>query len=122
MKILETYEEVGKVLGPEEVGQKILPGIIPMLISAQLTKSEFSSLMGTIRRLLDQIELHRLPSLPTESATAASAHLPSASSGTTKPQSDIFAGLGNEDPFASGVSSLQPAETKSASGELDFFA
>lgn len=56
MKILETYEEVGKVLGPEEVGTKILPGIIPMLISAQLTKSEFTSLMGTVRRLLDQIE------------------------------------------------------------------
>ena len=34
MKILETYEEVGKILGPEEIGTKILPGIIPMLITA----------------------------------------------------------------------------------------
>jgi hypothetical protein len=34
MKMLEIYEEIGKVLGPEEVGMKILPGIIPMLISA----------------------------------------------------------------------------------------
>lgn len=33
MKMLEVYEEIGKILGPEEVGQKILPGIIPMLIS-----------------------------------------------------------------------------------------
>lgn len=33
MRLLELYEEIGKVLGPEEVGMKILPGIIPMLIS-----------------------------------------------------------------------------------------
>ena len=33
MKMLEVYEEIGKVLGPEEVAQKILPGIIPMLIT-----------------------------------------------------------------------------------------
>lgn len=33
MKMLETYEEIAKILGPEEIGQKILPGIIPMLIT-----------------------------------------------------------------------------------------
>ena len=33
MKMLEVYEEIGKVLGPEEIASKILPGIIPMLIS-----------------------------------------------------------------------------------------
>ena len=33
MKMLETYEEIAKVLGPEDIGTKILPGIIPMLIS-----------------------------------------------------------------------------------------
>jgi hypothetical protein len=33
MKLLEIYEEIGKILGPEEIGTKILPGIIPMLIS-----------------------------------------------------------------------------------------
>jgi uncharacterized protein Yka (UPF0111/DUF47 family) len=33
MKMLEIYEEIGKILGPEEIGTKILPGIIPMLIS-----------------------------------------------------------------------------------------
>jgi hypothetical protein len=31
--MLELYEEIGKILGPEEVGLKILPGIVPMLIS-----------------------------------------------------------------------------------------
>ena len=33
MKMLKLYEEIGKVLGPEEIGIKILPGVIPMLIS-----------------------------------------------------------------------------------------
>lgn len=33
LKMLQVYEEIGKILGPEEVGQKILPGIIPMLVT-----------------------------------------------------------------------------------------
>lgn len=33
LRMLEVYEEIGKILGPEEVGEKILPGIIPMLIT-----------------------------------------------------------------------------------------
>jgi len=33
MKMLKLYEAIGKVLGPEEIGMKILPGVIPMLIS-----------------------------------------------------------------------------------------
>jgi len=53
MKMLEIYEKIGEVLGPEEVGMKILPGIIPMLISGQFTKSEFTNLMAAVRRLLD---------------------------------------------------------------------
>lgn len=61
MKMLEIYEEIGKVLGPEEVGMKILPGIIPMLISAQFTKGEFKDLISSVRRLLDQIENFRMP-------------------------------------------------------------
>lgn len=69
MKMLEIYEEIGKVLGPEEIGMKILPGIIPMLMTGNFTKSEFQELMSTVRRLLDQIEQHRLPSLPDSSGS-----------------------------------------------------
>lgn len=64
LKMLQLYEDIGKILGPEEVGQKILPGIIPMLISGQFTKSEFQSMMTSVRRLLEQIENYRLPTLP----------------------------------------------------------
>lgn len=53
MKMLETYEEIAKVLGPEDIGNKILPGIIPMLISGQFTKSEYKELLTAIRRLID---------------------------------------------------------------------
>ena len=37
LKLLDLYEEIGKILGPEEIGMKILPGIIPMLVSGQFT-------------------------------------------------------------------------------------
>ena len=97
MKLLELYEEIGKILGPEEVGMKILPGIIPMLISGQFTKEDFTSLMTTVRRLLDQIEKYRLPTLP-DGATQSS----------TNEAADIFSGVAtsktsavNNDPFGS---------------------
>lgn len=85
MKMLELYEEIGKVLGPEEVGMKILPGIIPMLIAGQFTKDEFTSLMSAVRRLLDQIEKYRLPTLPDTPSSTFSQSSASAS----------------QDPFAS---------------------
>mmetsp|Transcript_26312 Transcript_26312/g.40157 ORF Transcript_26312/g.40157 Transcript_26312/m.40157 type:complete len:162 (-) Transcript_26312:829-1314(-) len=69
LKMLEIYEEIGKTLGPDEIGLKILPGIIPMLISGQFTKPEFKNLMGSVRRLLDQIEDYRLQSLPDSSTS-----------------------------------------------------
>ena len=33
MILLKIYESMAKVLGPEDIGLKILPGMIPMLIS-----------------------------------------------------------------------------------------
>lgn len=93
LKLLELYEEIGKILGPEEVGMKILPGIIPMLISGQFTKGEFKDLMSTVRRLLDQIEGFRLPTLPDNPKQGAGL------GGT----SDIFSSMAqpnNSDPMA----------------------
>ena len=66
--MLKLYEEIGKVLGPEEIGAKILPGVIPMLVSGHFTKHEFKDMMSSVHRLLDQIEQYRMPSLPDESA------------------------------------------------------
>jgi hypothetical protein len=38
MLLLKIYEQMAKVLGPDEIGLKILPGMIPMLISGSFTK------------------------------------------------------------------------------------
>jgi len=50
---------MAKVLGVEEIGLKILPGIIPMLISGTFTRTQFTEMMQSVRRLLDQIEKHK---------------------------------------------------------------
>ena len=63
MKMLKVYEQMGKVLGPEEIGMKILPGVIPMLISGQFTKGDFKEMMTSVHALLDQIDAYRMPSL-----------------------------------------------------------
>jgi hypothetical protein len=38
MIILQIYEKASDVLGPDEIGLKILPSIIPMMISGNLSK------------------------------------------------------------------------------------
>lgn len=53
MMLLKIYEQMARTLGVEEIGLKILPGIIPMLISGTFTRPQFSDMMATVRRLLD---------------------------------------------------------------------
>jgi hypothetical protein len=50
---------MARVLGPDEIGLKILPGMIPMLISGTFSKMQFKELIASVRRLLDQIEEYR---------------------------------------------------------------
>lgn len=47
------------MLGAEDIGLRVLPEIIPMLISASLSKEHFGKVIGTVRRLVDLIEEHR---------------------------------------------------------------
>ena len=53
MLMLKVYEQMAKVLGVEEIGMKILPGIIPMLISGTFTRTQFIEMISSVRRLLD---------------------------------------------------------------------
>lgn len=39
MLLMKIYEQMAKVLGPEEIGLKILPGMIPMLISGTFSRA-----------------------------------------------------------------------------------
>ena len=63
MHILTLYSGIAGTLTPEDIGNKILPGLIPMLISASFTKPQFSKLISTIRTLIDELEKHRLKDL-----------------------------------------------------------
>jgi len=38
MHLLKIYEQMARVLGPDEIGLKILPGMIPMLITGTFSK------------------------------------------------------------------------------------
>ncbi len=41
MLLLTLYDKLASNLTPEDIGNKILPGLIPMLISASLSKPQF---------------------------------------------------------------------------------
>lgn len=107
MHILTLYEGIASTLTPEDIGNTILPGLIPMLISASFTKSQFNKLVSTIRTLIDQLEKHRLKDLsemdPLNDAD-----------NKTSNQKDIFTGL-SDDPF----SALPPQENE---GDFDFLS
>lgn len=115
LKMLELYEDIGKILGPEEVGQKILPGIIPMLISGQFTKGEFQSLLSSVRRLLEQIEKYRLPTLPEHKAQdpvqfSQASNDPFAND-SKKYEADPLAFLNNEAPSSQVAGASQRPNT-----------
>ena len=75
MLILRIYKKSSDQLGPDEIGLKILPGIIPMLVSEKLAKPQFQEIMSCVKQLLQQIELTKLATLPeaTEAELAAKA-------------------------------------------------
>ena len=64
MLVLKIYEKSSDVLGADEIGLKVLPGIIPMLVSGNLSKPQFNEIMRITKQLLDKIEKTKLPSLP----------------------------------------------------------
>ena len=88
MHLLTLYNNIASALTPDDIGNKILPGLIPMLISASFTKKQFTQLITTIRTLIDQLEKHRLKDLseidPMEATGARQ----------EESENDIFAGLG----------------------------
>lgn len=63
MQVLKIYEKSSDVLGADEIGLRILPGIIPMLVSGNLSKAQFNEIMTIVRQMLDKIEKVKSPSL-----------------------------------------------------------
>jgi len=64
MLMLQIYQKSSDSLGADEIGTKILPSIIPLLVSSQLSKHQFQEIMSAVRGLLDKIESTKLNSLP----------------------------------------------------------
>lgn len=66
MLILQIYEGAATQLGADVIGSKILPQIIPILVTGQLSKPQFRQMMQSCRSLLDKIEAQRIGTLPDE--------------------------------------------------------
>jgi SCY1-like protein 2 len=112
MHLLTLYSGIAGALTPEDIGNKILPGLIPMLISASFTKSQFNKLISTIRTLIDELEKHRLKDLDEMDPLDQSDPTRGAST-----QKDIFAGLSGN--FDDPNSALPPREDE---GDFDFLS
>ena len=63
MLVVETCEELGKMLGAESLAHKILPSLTPLLVSANLTKDDFDRVMRIVRSMLDEVERYRIKDL-----------------------------------------------------------
>ena len=64
MLMLQIYKKSSDQLGLDEIGMKILPGIIPMLVGNNLNKTQFKEIMSCAKKFLQQIEDTKLASLP----------------------------------------------------------
>ena len=101
MLMLQIYKKSSDALGPDEIGTKILPSIIPLLVSTNLSKHQFQEIMSAVRSLLDKIEASKLSMLP-----------------DAEPKPDA------EDPFNQESKPMQlgTQQTKEKDDDLDFLS
>ena len=59
MSICDIYLEISKIVSLEGIANKILPNLISMLVSGNITKSNFDKIMSLISNYLDQIKKNR---------------------------------------------------------------
>ena len=59
MCICDIYLEISKIVNLEGIASKILPNLISMLVTGNITKSNFDKIMGLITTYLDQIKKNR---------------------------------------------------------------
>ena len=59
MCICDIYLEIAKIVNLDGIANKILPNLISMLVSANITKSNFDKIMGLVKTYLDQIKNSR---------------------------------------------------------------
>ncbi len=69
MCICDIYLEIAKIVNLEGIANKILPNLISMLVTANITKSNFDKIMGLITTYLDQIKKNRYNELINDGAT-----------------------------------------------------
>jgi len=68
MGICDIYKEISKVVSLEGIANKILPNLITMLVTANITKSNFDKIMELVSSYLDQIKKNRYNELINDGA------------------------------------------------------
>ena len=68
MSICDIYLEISKIVSLEGIANKILPNLISMLVSGNITKSNFDKIMSLISNYLDQIKKNRYNELISDGA------------------------------------------------------
>ena len=68
MAICDIYKEISKVVSLEGIANKILPNLITMLVTANITKSNFDKIMELVSSYLDLIKKNRYNELINDGA------------------------------------------------------
>ena len=69
MCICDIYLEISKIVSLEGIANKILPNLISMLVTSNITKSNFDKIMELIKTYLDQIKKNRYNELINDGST-----------------------------------------------------
>jgi hypothetical protein len=73
--MLQIYEKASNDLSAEDIGVKILPSIIPLMVTGNLSRHQFQEIMRSVKALLNKIETHKLATLPESSKSAIDSNL-----------------------------------------------
>lgn len=70
MLMLQIYERASNDLSIEDIGVKLLPSIIPLMVTGNLSRHQFQEIMRSVKNLLSKIETQKLATLPESSKSA----------------------------------------------------
>ncbi len=57
MLMIQIYEKASNDLPVEDIGAKILPSIIPLMVTGNLSRHQFQEIMKSVKTLLNKIEV-----------------------------------------------------------------
>ena len=90
MTIAEIYEEIAKIVNIEGIANKILPNLISILVGANITKTNFNTIMKLVQTYLERIRKTRFNDLADDAGSIGNTIMNNNNNNNNQSQEDNF--------------------------------